>query len=69
MYVIFTTNQILGLTLLRFTSPPDPARGLPAGPSPLTPRPLSDATFILYAGGRRIPSGIPSAGEYRIELD
>ena len=34
--------------------------------SPLSDTPpLSDATFIPYAGGRRIPG----AGEYRIELD
>ena len=31
--------------------------------------PLYDATLIPYAGGRRIPLGIPGAGEYRIELD
>ena len=37
-------------------------------PSSATP-PLDDATLIPYAGGRRIPSGIPGAGEYRIELD
>ena len=37
-------------------------------PSSDTP-PLYDATFIPYAGGRQIPSGIPGAGEYRIELD
>ena len=49
------------------------ARPIPQGltrrfPSSDTP-PLYGATLIPYAGGRRIPSGIPDAGEYRIELD
>ena len=37
-------------------------------PSSFTPPP-TDPAFIPYAGGRRIPLGIPGAGEYRIELD
>ena len=49
------------------------ARRIPQGltrrsPSSDTP-PLYDATLIPYAGGRWIPSGIPGAGECRIELD
>ena len=49
------------------------ARPIPQGltrrfPSSDTP-PLYDATFIPYAGGRRIPSGIRGPGAYRIELD
>ena len=49
------------------------ARRIPQGltsrsPSSFTPPP-TDPAFIPYAGGRRIPLGIPGAGEYRIELD
>ncbi|MDD7468271.1 MAG: hypothetical protein SPI16_07260 [Porphyromonas sp.] len=49
------------------------ARRIPQGltsrsPSSDTP-PLYDATLIPYAGVMRIPSGIPGAGEYRIDLD
>ena len=49
------------------------ARRIPQGltrqsPSSFTPPPTNPA-FIPYAGGRRIPLGIPGAGEYRIELD
>ena len=49
------------------------ARPIPQG---LTRRSLSsdtpsptDPAFIPYAGGRRIPSGIPGGWEYRIKLD
>ncbi|WP_297237514.1 hypothetical protein [uncultured Porphyromonas sp.] len=49
------------------------ARPVPQGlthrfPSSATPPP-TDPAFIPYASGRRIPPGIPGAGEYRIELD
>ena len=49
------------------------ARPVPQGltrrsPSSDSP-PLSDATFIPSAGRRQIPTGIPGAGESRIELD
>ena len=37
-------------------------------PSSDTPPP-TDPAFIPYASGSLIPSGIPGAGEYRIELD
>ena len=54
---------------MRFTSPARSSTGLTRRTLSSNIPPLSDATFILYAGGRRIPSGIPGAGEYRIELD
>ncbi len=54
---------------MRFTSPARSSTGLTRRTLSSNTPPLSDATFILYAGGRRIPSGIPGAGEYRIELD
>ena len=58
-----------GLTHLRFTAPAGSRRGLPVAPPSSDTPPLYDATLIHYAGGRRIPLGIPGAGEYRIELD
>ena len=53
------------LTHLSFTTPAQSRQGLTCRPPSSDTPPLYDATFIPYAGGRRIPG----AGEYRIELD
>ncbi|MDD7468625.1 MAG: hypothetical protein SPI16_03000 [Porphyromonas sp.] len=53
---------------MSFTSPTRSRRGFPAVPLLIHPA-LDRSRIHPYAGGRRIPSGIPGTGEYRIELD
>ena len=69
VYVYATLGAVFrGDALELYLARPVPQRLTRRSPSSDTP-PLHDATLIPYDGGRRIPSEMPGAGEYRIELD